>query len=274
MADVKLLKYDGTEQQYPGVERVQLATVGGGTAIFSYGEAVEGIEISPDFSAGDMHMNAPAGTLVKSAVIVKPENLTPENVRKGVNVAGIVGDMIGDTEEITVPLNMPEGDQIILPASEGKVLSKVTVTKPETLVPENIRAGVEIGGVEGAFDPPDPVEMEISLDFSEGSMEVVPDAGTVFEKVTIPVPEGLVQENIVKGAVVAGIVGTHEENSTGGDDDILRYFLCHINKKNNTITLYKIFYDLIYEDTGSYDVEIPDTINGMSVVIYAKGVNM
>lgn len=208
MADVKLLKYDGTEQQYPGVERVQLATVGGGTAIFSLGEVVEGIEIYPDFSAGDMPVNAPAGKLVKSAVIVKPENLTPENVRKGVNVAGIEGNMIGDTEEVTVPLNMPEGDQIILPASEGKVLSKVTVTKPETLVPENILAGVEIGGVTGTLDPPDPVETEIALDFSAGAMEVTPEAGTVFGKVNIPVPEGLVPENIQEGMEIAGIIGS------------------------------------------------------------------
>ena len=50
-------------------------------------------------------------------------------------------------------------------------------------------------------------------------------------------------------------------------DDILRYFACNIDKKKNTITLYKVLYNLIYEDTGKYDVEIPDTIHGMSVVI-------
>lgn len=272
MADVKLLKYDGTEQQYPGVDRVQLATVGGGTAIFSYGEAVEGIEISPDFSAGDMPVNAPAGKLVKSAVIVKPETLTPENVRKGVNVAGIVGDMIGDTEEITVPLNMPEGDQIIMPASEGKVLSKVTVTKPKTLVPENIRGGVEIGGVTGSFKPPDSITAEISLDFSEGAMEVTPDVGTVFEKVTIPVPEGFIPENIAKDVTIAGITGT---NSGGGGlvlDDFSKYFLYNINLEKKTITLYKIFYDLLYADTGSYDIEIPETIGALSVIIDSNGV--
>lgn len=159
MADVKLLKYDGTEQQYRGVERVQLAKVDGGTAIFSEGEAVEGIEISPDFSSGDMPVIAPTGTLVKSAVIVKPE----------------------------------------------------------TLVPENILAGVEIGGVTGELDPPDPVETEVTLDFSEGDMEVVPDAGKLFSKVSIPVPENLIPENIAKDVVVAGIKGIHE----GGVEVIL-----------------------------------------------------
>lgn len=209
MADVKLLKYDGTEQQYPGVERVQLATVGGGTAIFSYGEAVEGIEISPDFSAGDMTVDAPAGKLVKSAVIVKPENLIPENVRRGVNVAGIEGNLIGDTETVTVGLNMAEGDQIILPTQEGKAMSQVMVTRPDTLIPENILAGVDIGGVVGQLSPPDSVEKEIALDFSDGAMEVIPDEGTVFSKVNIPIPEGLSPENIAKDVTVAGITGIH-----------------------------------------------------------------
>ena len=269
MADVKLLKYDGTEQQYPGVERVQMATVGGGTAIFSYGEAVEGIEISPDFSAGDMPVNAPAGKLVKSAVIVKPENLTPENVRKGVNVAGIEGNMIGDTEEVTVPLNMPEGDQIILPASEGKVLSKVTVTKPETLVPENILVGVEIGGVTGELDPPDPVETEVTLDFSDGAMEVTPEAGTVFGKVNIPVPDGLVSENIVKGVTIAGIEGNSEGDGFP-NDEILRTTAYTVNKDENTITISKIMYKWLLEKTGSTDVHIPDTVGNFRIVLVSS----
>ena len=213
MADVKLLKYDGTEQQYPGVERVQLATVGGGTAIFSYGEAVEGIEISPDFSSGDMTVDAPAGTLVKSAVIKRPDTLIPENIPVGTNIAGVDGGMV----------------------------------------------------------IPDKVNTEITLDFSDGAMEVVPDAGTVFEKVTIPVPEGLVPENIAKDATVAGITGTH---SGGGGlvlDNFLKYFLYNINMEENTITLYKIFYDLLYADTGSYDIEIPGEISGMSVIINSNG---
>lgn len=272
MADVKLLKYDGTEQQYRGVERVQLAKIDGGTAIFSEGEAVDGIEISPDFSAGDMPVMAPAGTLVKSAVIKQPETLVPENIRRGVMIACIEGEFIGDTEERTVPLDMSAGDQVIQPTQEGKVLSKVTVTKPETLVPENILSGVNIGGVVGELDPPDPVETEVELDFSNGAMEVVPLDGKVFSKVSIPVPEGLVPENIAEGETIAGIVGTHTGGAGIALDEFLKYFLYNINQADNTITLYKIFYDLLYADTGSYDIEIPGEISGMSVIINSEGV--
>ena len=86
-------------------------------------------------------------------------------------------------------------------------------------------------------------ETTIDLDFSNGDMAVRPDDGKLWSKVSIQVPDRLKPENIAKDVVVAGIVGTHEGTSGGEVDDILRYFLCHINKTNNTITLYKIFYD-------------------------------
>lgn len=210
MADVKLLKYDGTEQQYRGVERVQLAKVDGGTAIFSEGEAVEGIEISLDFSSGDMPFIAPAGTLIKSAVIVKPEGLVPKNILKD----------------------------------------------------------VEIGGLTGELDPPDPVETEVTLDFSAGDMEVVPLDGKVFSKVIIPVPEGLVPENIAAGETVAGIEGISEGG--GIDDEVLQYLGYNVNKKENTIVVCRIFYDRLYEITGNYDIVIPDTIGGYQVVLLSE----
>lgn len=272
MADVKLLKYDGTEQQYRGVERVQLAKIDGGTAIFSEGEAIEGIEISPDFSFGDMPVIAPTGTLVKSAYIMKPDTLTPENIRKGVKVSGIEGELIGDTEERTVDLSMSDGDQIILPTEDGKVISKAVVKKPDTLVPENILKGVEIGGITGELESPESVETEVNLDFSNGPMEVTPEAGTVFGKVNIPVPEGLVPENIVDGKTIAGIIGTYTGGSGIVLDEFSKYFLYNINQADNTITLYKILYDLLYADTGSYDIEIPGKIGSMSVIINSAGV--
>lgn len=391
MADVKLLKYDGTEQQYRGVERVQLAKIDGGTAIFSEGEALEGVEISPDFSSGDMTINSTPGTLVKSAVIKQPEALVPGNIRKGVNVAGIVGDLVGDTEERTVELVFPEGDGgeeelfpeqtvsgfsfnqtygcfvtpvspvpfvptleseyivewdgerftrtafsftapdgascigvgntvvtgvnsgepflicydstngyfyffstqeadshtvavyrnagssfgdiVITPTQDGKVMSKVTVKKPETLVPENILSGVEIGGVTGELEVPEQVETEVDLDFSGGDMEVVPLEGKVFRKVNIPVPEGLIPENIVKGVTIAGIEGISEGGGGGFDDkdENLKYFAYKVDGERREVILYAILYSQLYTDKGSYDVAIPNTLGGYNVVIASEG---
>lgn len=60
---------------------------------------------------------------------------------------------------------------------------------------------------------PDAVETEVALDFSAGAMEVTPDAGKMFSKVMIPLPENLKPENIAEDVDIAGIVGT----LAGGD---------------------------------------------------------
>ena len=56
------------------------------------------------------------------------------------------------TEQKTVELDMSKGNQVVTPVA-GYVMSAVTVNKPDTLVPENIKAGVNIGGVIGTYEP-------------------------------------------------------------------------------------------------------------------------
>ncbi len=55
------------------------------------------------------------------------------------------------TEAKTVELSMPSGDQTVSPSS-GKFMSAVTVKKPATMLPENIKKGVTIGGVVGTLE--------------------------------------------------------------------------------------------------------------------------
>lgn len=93
MADIVLKDRNGNGVSYEGVTALRLNTSDGGTQIFSAGEAVEGIEIALDFSNGDQPITAPEGTLVKSAVIKKPETLLPENIAKDVDIAGVVGTL-------------------------------------------------------------------------------------------------------------------------------------------------------------------------------------
>ena len=56
------------------------------------------------------------------------------------------------SEQRTIALSMPYGNQIITPSMDGYQMSQVTVTKPLTLISENIKRGVNIGGVVGTFD--------------------------------------------------------------------------------------------------------------------------
>lgn len=56
---------------------------------------IDNIDITPDFSHGNQFIVAQEGYAVKGATILKPETLIPENVAKGVEIAGVVGTMGG-----------------------------------------------------------------------------------------------------------------------------------------------------------------------------------
>lgn len=151
-ADGIVLKdYHGVDVGYDKVDAVMFDTPDGGTQVFSKGEAIGGIVLALDLTNGDQTVIAPEGTLVQSAIIKKPDTLLPENIRYGVDVAGVEGAFLGDPEERTVDLDMATGDLVIDPSADGKTMTKVTVIKPETLVPENIADGVNIGGVIGCL---------------------------------------------------------------------------------------------------------------------------
>lgn len=143
---------NGQRVEYYGIETVTFdTTTEGKQQTFTKGVAVEGLPIDPDFSGGDMEVVAPPDTLVKSAIIKKPDGLESSNIRKGAVVGGIPGDFTGDTEEQVIELDMAEGNMVIEPTGKGKVISRVEVKKPETMIPDNIAEGVNIAGVVGKF---------------------------------------------------------------------------------------------------------------------------
>lgn len=157
-ADVKIKGYSGSELAYRNVPKVYLAapesTQGNPVLVpFTYGEAVDGVEVIPDFSAGDMEIMVPDGYLARSAIVKKPDSLLPENIRKGQSVAGVTGEYEGsavETEAVTKTADFSNGNMLIQP-TKGKYLESVTVKKPETLIPENIAEGVDIAGILGTF---------------------------------------------------------------------------------------------------------------------------
>lgn len=151
MADIVLKDRNGNDIVYPGVTSIKLNTVDGGAQSFNACDEVEKT-IDLDFSAGDMEVSADEGTLLSKVTIEKPETLLPKNVRNGVEVAGVTGEFIGDTEEVTVELALADGDQTVSPSADGKVISGVTITKPANLVPENIAKDVDIAGVVGTLE--------------------------------------------------------------------------------------------------------------------------
>lgn len=149
MADIVLYDRTGSAVTYSGVDTITTDTpTDGETATFTYGKVIEGTEINLALADGNQTVSVPVGSLVRKATIKKPDTLTPEHIKKGVDVAGVIGTFAGDETEKTVELNMANGDQIV-DADPDTVMTRVTVKKPETLVPENIVEGVDIGGVVG-----------------------------------------------------------------------------------------------------------------------------
>lgn len=208
MPNIKLKGQTGEVLTYEDVERVYFdsADKDGEVVYYTHGKVVEDVTIEPDFSDGDQVITVPDGSLVKEATIIKPAALVPENIRAGTNVAGVVGELIGDTEEVTVDLDMAEGGQVITPSAPTKVLSKVVVTKPGTMLPENIKAGVDIGGVVGEYVTPGTTK-EIEPDFSDGDYAVTAEGDERWNEVVVKMPETLIPENIAKDVDIGGVVG-------------------------------------------------------------------
>ena len=168
-ADIVLYDRTGAAVKYENVETITTDTPDAEQgATFTYGVAVDNAEYEPDFSEGNQKVTLEKGQLLKEFTLVKPEMLLPEYIKKNVKVAGVVGEFAGDEMEKTVLLNMAEGDQVI-EADEDTVLTKVTVIKPETLIPANIADGVNIGGIEG-------IHKDYSKEIIEGTVVSVANA--------------------------------------------------------------------------------------------------
>jgi hypothetical protein len=97
-------------------------------------------------------------------------------------------------------------DMEVIP-EDGSVFSKVTVRKPDTLVPENIAKDVVIGGVVGSLAGGKGTTKEIEPDFSAGNQTVTAGEDELWDEVIIRKPGTLVPENILDGVNIAGVVG-------------------------------------------------------------------
>ena len=110
----------------------------------------------------------------------------------------------------TVDLNMATGNQTVLP-DEDMTLSSATIIKPDTMIPENIKTGVNIGGVVGTAPTPKVEQTKtVDLDMAAGNQTISPDEGKVLSSVVVTKPTTLVAENIKKGINIGGVIGTLE----------------------------------------------------------------
>lgn len=78
-------------------------------------------------------------------------------------MAGAIVPPQTQSQAKTVNLSMASGNQVITP-DDGYTLSEVTVTKPSTLIPDNIKKDVNIGGVVGTAEFGGSVQWYASID--------------------------------------------------------------------------------------------------------------
>lgn len=222
---ILLADHTGEVVEHSRPDRLRVDTGDGATTHYVHErlvpELLEDIAVEPDFSGGDQSFAVPDGYAVKSGTIQKPEQLLPENIREGVNIAGVHGAVSVPEliEGMSIELDFSGGDQS-LAAPDGTAVKTATITKPETLIPGNIREGVTVAGIEGTASVPEQVEKTITLDFSGGGMTVAPEEGQVFSEVNIPVPTNLIPTNIAEGVAIAGIIGTLMAGSGGGSGSL------------------------------------------------------
>ena len=129
-------------------------TIGGVAGSLSPAKPEQSKDVGLDMASGSQVVEPDTGKVLSSVTIYKPSTMTADNIRKGVNIGGVVGSYAPafTTETKTVDLAMGSGNQVISKSSGKDGMTQVTITKPSTMLPANIKKGVNIGGVTGTYE--------------------------------------------------------------------------------------------------------------------------
>ncbi len=153
--------------------------------------------------------------------------------------------MLTKTQNKTVPLDMAEGDQRIIPDA-GYLLQSVVVEMPETFVEENIRDGVNIGGKIGNYAGIvlDPLDNPATPTNVFSGFEYYDDQGNKHEGSFIypPLDPAAAESDVVSGKKFIkddGSVGTGslDPDTWTADFLVLHHIFVTVGANNVTTTL-------------------------------------
>lgn len=128
--------------------------IGGVTGTLSPAKAEQAKTVDLAMASGNQVVSPDSGKVLSSVTITKPTTLVASNIKKGVTIGGVAGSYAPTftTETKTVDLAMGSGNQVISKSSGKDGMTQVTITKPSTMLPANIKKGVNIGGVTGTYE--------------------------------------------------------------------------------------------------------------------------
>lgn len=139
--------------------------------------------VFPDGFSAAVGAISTAPVLQEKAVTITANgtsSIVPDEGKDGLSKVDVTVNVpTTPTQEKTVSLSMADGDQVVTP-DNGKVLTKVTVQKPATLTPENVKKDVNIGGAVGTLESGAPAK-ELNYD----GVNFVSWDGTVVETWTL-----------------------------------------------------------------------------------------
>lgn len=191
---------ENTEQSQQAVEQA--------TPSLSVNNATGVVTAEATQAAGNVAAGTKKATLqlsTQGAKTVTPSASAQTVVAAGKFVTGNVTVAAVPTETKTVALSMANGNQVIS-RSSTKYLSTVTVQKPATLLPENIKSGVNIGGVVGTLESGETLGDTATFTV-ELQGDAVPDAvifaqqSSNIYKVTVGLADGTSIDPVVGGMV-------------------------------------------------------------------------
>lgn len=152
--------------------------IGGVTGTLSPAKTEQAKTVDLAMASGNQVVSPDSGKVLSGVTITKPATLVASNIKKGVTIGGVAGSYAPafTTETKTVDLAMGSGNQVISKSSGKDGMTQVTITKPSTMLPANIKKGVNIGGVVGSLEAPSLQDSKAVTITSNGTTTITPDA--------------------------------------------------------------------------------------------------